>query len=172
MRKPRLYFSSKVRHAAKWRAYENDERFKLHCSWIYAGEKGDIQDWPDHWVTCVNESKEADATIFYHEDGEKVAGALIEVGAALGNDHPLYYVGDISLGSYLQHPHVRFCKNVDKAIEEAVGEYEQRLYDECRVLHAWMKMVGNDVPFEEVVANYDKYVDNCRPMEIKVEWGK
>ena len=87
-----IYIASKCCHAPKWR--ELDKRYPIKASWIYQAGPGETQDYIDLWLTCIQEAREAQAFIFYHEPGETPKGSLIELGIALASHVPCIMVGD------------------------------------------------------------------------------
>lgn len=110
---PRIYTASKTRHAGKWR----DLRAAGHAvcaSWIdeECPEDKSKPEIPGLWAAMVREAAGCDAVLMYHEAGEVLKGALIEVGCALAHGKPVYLCGDVSvkaLGSWVSHPLVTVC---------------------------------------------------------------
>lgn len=95
----------------------------------------------------IADVKRADGVLFYQEPGDINGGALIEVGAALAFDLPVFYVGD-RYGekgmSFLNHPLVERFFTLEEALEAVSQHGHKKMQDEGR--HITTKVAG--APFE------------------------
>ena len=87
-----IYVASKTKHAPTWRQLR-DFGFPICSTWIDEAAQGQTKSWPDLWSRCVREAACSDALVLYHETGEVLKGALVEVGVALGEGIPVFWVG-------------------------------------------------------------------------------
>lgn len=114
-----FYVASKTKHAAKWKAYR-DSGVPIISTWIDEAGIGETKSFPDLWRRCVSETRKARALIVYAEDGDELKGALIEVGAALASNTPVFMVGNIeAMKTARNHPLVRQCGYLEQAFELA-----------------------------------------------------
>lgn len=77
-------------------------------------------DFADLWTRCVNEAASADALILYAMPDDHLKGALVEVGAALARQVPVYIVaphGCPSIGSFTRHPLVHEVPSITAALD-------------------------------------------------------
>lgn len=120
-----IYTASKTRHAEKWRRLRaGDPRFRINSTWIDEAGVGQTADWADLWKRCVNEAAGADALLLYVEEGDHLKGALVEVGAALAFDTPVYVVGQTGdAGTWPAHPAVRCFETVELALNQIAEDY-------------------------------------------------
>lgn len=110
-----IYFASKVKWAHKWRALR-EAGIPINSTWIDEVRNKQSLSLPDLWTRCVNEAKSAKAVILFVETGEILKGALVEVGAALGNGVRVLVVGEVD-GSWVNHPLCTKCGSVNDALE-------------------------------------------------------
>jgi hypothetical protein len=89
-----IYIASKTRHAAKWRALR-DSGVPIISTWIDEAGVGETKCFENLWERCIGEPRRAAALIVYAEDGDELKGALVEVGAALASETPVYVVGKV-----------------------------------------------------------------------------
>jgi hypothetical protein len=113
----RIYIASKTKHAHKWRALR-DAGEKIVSTWIDEAGQNETKDFADLWIRCITEAKTATALVAYIEEGEVLKGGLIEIGAALGADVPIFTVGPMP-GTFLAHPSVHVCKSLLDAFNQA-----------------------------------------------------
>src|ERR1044072_3116326 len=117
----RIYVASKVRpHMELWRKLR-DSGLPIVAGWLDwslndAERKPKPSEWRKHWAKCVSEASSADVLLFYHEDGEKQKGSLVECGAALSAGPTIFAVG-ADIYNFTHHPSVRRFKTLDKAIK-------------------------------------------------------
>lgn len=128
-----------------WRKMR-EQGWPLVATWIDVAGPGMINDWGSFWRTCVREARDADAVLLYvHYTDLPMKGALVEVGAALGNFKEVYVIIDgfpdemefsdvhAALGSWSYHPDVSICGNLRDlrvAIPEAWDRELNRLLKE------------------------------------------
>lgn len=106
-----VYLASKTAHAWRWkdlRGHWARSRITIYSSWINEAGPGESKSMRNLWYRCVNEACFADVLIAYREKDEELKGALVEIGAALAHDVPVFLVGDWPKEkfSFLHHPHV------------------------------------------------------------------
>lgn len=102
-----LYVASKAHHGKMWQSYRAAYAlFGVHIisTWIDESEAGQTRDKSDLWVRCIGEAHRCDMLLAYHEEGEVWKGALVEIGAALAGGKLVYFVGDMRIGSWTNHP--------------------------------------------------------------------
>ena len=76
------YVSSKLKHAQMWKA-ARDNGWDIISSWIDGEKLEGHEALQDMWDTYFTEIAHCTQLVLYVEPGEKLKGALIEVGAAL-----------------------------------------------------------------------------------------
>lgn len=112
-----VYVASKVHHYEMWLARRRAGD-PIISTWIDEGAPGASASMPDLWIRCVSEASRCDALICYYEEGETLKGALVEIGCALSNGKPCFFVGDVP-GTFRNHPLVTQCVNLDDAFARA-----------------------------------------------------
>lgn len=113
-----IYIASKLKHMNKWHKLR-DKGVQFICTWIdepeyinkHSPELGDL------WKRYIEEASKAKALIAYLEPGEIMKGALVEIGAALGHNVPVFLVGEFD-GTWQLHPLCKKCDTINKALEE------------------------------------------------------
>lgn len=119
--KPTIYTASKIWHAEKWQALRDKFGFRVIATWIDVpcgtpedptgakllsdSEKSKL------WVACSHETATAEMTVVYAEEGDEMRGALVELGAALACNHPVYLIGDCASFRVAGHSDVAFTKH-------------------------------------------------------------
>ena len=128
----RIYTASKLRHAPKWRDIcDKNSNFIFHARWLKHTRIG-TPDGPEHapafWLQDQQDVKDSDALIVYAEKGDKLRGALVEVGMALAYGVPVILIGEHEdWATWRWHPGVHWVPDIDSAIEfvkEIVPGYE------------------------------------------------
>ena len=116
----RLYVASRTRHAPMWLTLR-DSGVNIISSWIDEAAPGATADPVDLFRRCIAEAAGADALIFYAEahDWDGMTGAPAEVGAALGADRAVFFVGVHPYPLLLKHPRVVCCPTIAEAIRLA-----------------------------------------------------
>lgn len=124
-----IYVASKVKHAELWKALAK-RRLPICSRWLdYANTDCD---YAKLWSVIVEDLKSCDALVFYiaDEDDFPIKGAFVEAGAALALSKPIFIaIGDPTmdvhgrpLGTWIQHPLVRYCRSLDEALLLATSE--------------------------------------------------
>jgi len=114
-----VYFASKVKHAHRWQALRA-AGVPTASSWIDEAGEGQTADYVELSERCLREIAEAKVLILYCEPGEILKGALLEAGAALMAETPVYLVGECESLSrvFRRHPLWTDCASVELAISE------------------------------------------------------
>jgi hypothetical protein len=135
---PSIYSASKIWHATKWQWLRDKLKFNIIATWIDipcgtpeqpTGAKI-LTDTEKTalWVACTDETRKADMTVIYAEEGDEMRGALVELGSALGNGKVVYLIGDCASFRVANHSDVAFTKHPNfhrtKATEYLEGYYE------------------------------------------------
>jgi hypothetical protein len=109
----KIYIASKTRHAERWKIIRGSG-VPINSTWIDEAGTGESQDLSDLGSRCIKEAAEADVLILYGEPGEKLKGALIEMGAALAHGRTVFVVGNNEnfTGALFEHPLVQVCGSV------------------------------------------------------------
>lgn len=110
-----IYTASKTRHADKWKALRA-EGLPVIATWIDEAGLGESASLVDLWLRCVREATSAEFVLLYHEPGDELKGAFVEVGCALASGVPIRVVGGIDSWSWLHHPLVRRYPTIEDAI--------------------------------------------------------
>lgn len=114
----KIYIASKARHGAKWQQLRA-EGVNISSTWIDEYQVKNTDDHKDLWTRCINEARDCDALIIIQvNEWETLKGALIEAGAALANNKPVFAVGIIDQ-TFLYHPLVTICQSIDDALDLA-----------------------------------------------------
>jgi nucleoside 2-deoxyribosyltransferase len=119
----RVYFASKLKHAAKWRDLcEENHHFIAHARWL-KHNKIATPDSPryarEFWLQDEQDVRDADVVVVYGEEGEHLRGALVEAGIALALGIPVYVVGDHpDYGTWQYHPGVAKRVSLDVVLAE------------------------------------------------------
>jgi len=119
-RRVKIYIASKVAHAPKWRAYRT-EGWPIVSTWIDEAGEGESSDLADLTLRCIEEAVSCTHLILYREHDEILKGALLECGAALANNVPVYYVGPSVSRIFEHHPSWHVCPTVDDALSIITG---------------------------------------------------
>lgn len=115
-----IYVASKSRHGPTWLRLRASG-VPIVSTWIDECEAGATSSWPDLWVRCIEEATNAGALILYVEEGEVLKGAIAEVGAALAGGVKVFYAGPPRAFTFLEHPLVVRCPDLDAAVALAVA---------------------------------------------------
>jgi hypothetical protein len=115
---PVIYTASKTRHADKWLGLRA-AGVKINATWIDEAGEGMTTDFSDLASRCVNEAKSASCVLLYCEPGDKLKGALIEVGAALAVGVPVFSVGFEDRSAFTHHPLWQSFPSIEAALRAA-----------------------------------------------------
>lgn len=123
-----IYVASRAsipERAALWRAYRK-RGVLITSTWIDEAGENQTEDLGELWTRIVGEVSRADRVVLYAESEDfPLKGALIEVGIALGLGKPITIcLPDVELhprscrpiGSWVHHPQVVRCDNIDQAM--------------------------------------------------------
>ena len=112
----KIYAASRTRHAPMWRRLRS-EGWPIISTWIDEAESGQTADRAELATRCIREASEAHITVVYGEQGEQLKGALIEMGAAMANGHPVVLVGEClsPTSVFLEHPEIWPCVSIEAA---------------------------------------------------------
>jgi hypothetical protein len=110
-----------------WRALR-DEGYSITSTWIDEAEAGQTGDMSELWTRIAREVSESGRLVLYVEPNDfPLKGALIEVGMAIALLVPVMVVAPAVLidasyrpiGSWMKHPLVTRCIDVERAMEGA-----------------------------------------------------
>ena len=113
-----IYTASRTQHAGRWIALRA-EGVPVMASWIDEAGPGQTTSYEKLWERCVAEAFSAGALILYSEPGEVMKGALVELGAALAGNVPVFIVGEPP-GSVRHHRLVTLCETLEEAVRAAM----------------------------------------------------
>jgi hypothetical protein len=118
-----IYIASKAKHGWMWLNLRATG-LPIISTWINESEPGQTDDWSDLWSRNLTEASSASAIVVYNEPGERMKGALVEVGAALARGVPVFWYGprhDPEGKEYTvaRYPLVRVCGSLGQAIRLA-----------------------------------------------------
>lgn len=124
IRSPSIYVSSRSRRGPLWQELR-DHGLPIAATWIDESGPGETSDFHDLYARCTKEAARATVNIWLAvpEDGPWF-GALIEVGATLGNGGLVIAVtDDVSvLRGWDRHPKVIVVDNLHTACVMALRE--------------------------------------------------
>jgi hypothetical protein len=114
----RTYIASKTKYAPKWRDLRS-AGYEIISTWIDEAGLGESSDLQDLAIRCIDEASFADRLILYVQPDETLKGALIEVGAALANQVPVFVVGvnEQLISALNNHPYWFECISLEEALE-------------------------------------------------------
>ncbi len=158
----------------RWR----DRGVRITSTWIDEAGQGETRDWADLWSRCMEEVKQAGSLIFYAEAHDfPLKGALVEVGAALALGKRVFAVlPGVNLqeenlrpvGSWLRHPLVTRCIDVEEALAQAGQILSVRhphgslgSYDLSPVHTFFWRGVPEVIPTPEQEAEMKAYQEKC-----------
>jgi hypothetical protein len=121
--KPQIYIASKVVHAPKWRDLR-DEGWPVISTWIDEAGEGESKCLSDLTIRCIAEAVSCTHFLLYCEEREILKGALLECGAALAHDVPVFCVGSGPSISrvFEHHPRWHRCETVEEALLAITGQ--------------------------------------------------
>jgi hypothetical protein len=116
-----IYTASKARHAHIW-VKLRAEGLPIASTWIDEPDDDRVVDMLDLWDRCVGEAARAAVTLVYHEPGDVLRGAYVEMGAALASGKPVVWCGRPEAGepSALRHRGITRVENLDEALALAL----------------------------------------------------
>ena len=118
-----IYIASKAKHGQRWRALRADG-VPIISTWIDESGEGETADWGGLWMRSIREASGATAVVVYNEPEERMKGALVEIGAALSHNVPVFWSGpdrDPEDKEYtvVRHPLVTRCASLGQAVRLA-----------------------------------------------------
>lgn len=127
----RIYFASKLRHAAKWRKLcAESSDFIAHARWLKHNTLGTAdtsENAREFWGQDEQDVRDADVVIVYAEAQDHLRGALVEAGIAVASGVPVIVVGDhADYGTWQYHAGVRRVGTIHQAIELAITTVRPR----------------------------------------------
>lgn len=126
----RVYTASKLRHAKMWKELcDKSHSFIFHARWlkhVKIGTPDGPEHAPDFWMQDQQDVKDSDALLVYAAPGDKLRGALVEVGMALAYGIPVVIIGEHEdYGTWRHHPGVFWVTDFDHA-EVFLSEMPER----------------------------------------------
>jgi hypothetical protein len=122
----RCYVSSKARRAEidMWKALRG-AGLPIVADWLDSpinrdGAKPSADAWARHWQKCLDQSGQADITLFYAPEGATQCGSLVKIGSALQAGRMVWIVSDYEW-SIAHHPCCRVFKSIEDAISSLVA---------------------------------------------------
>ena len=117
----RIYIASRTVHAAKWRDLR-EAGFPIISTWIDEAGVGQSQSLSGLATRCIEEARSSTHFILYCEEGEYLKGALLECGAAMANNIPVYCVGSCPSISrvFENHPCWHSCGAIEEALNSVI----------------------------------------------------
>lgn len=116
----RVYTASKLQVAAQWLELDSTwTHVYFHARWLKHQKIGTL-DTPEFakrfWQEDQEDVKNADALLVYGREGDKLRGALVEVGMALAYGVPVIVVGEHSdYGTWQYHAGATRVKDLEAA---------------------------------------------------------
>lgn len=119
----RIYIASKMEHAERWRElYAELPDIHICSRWPFLEPfiEPSKENARKFWQTDEDDIYNCNALIVYAEEGEKLRGALVEAGMALGIGRPVIVVGDHpDFGTWVFHPNVSRVATLADAVKKA-----------------------------------------------------
>jgi nucleoside 2-deoxyribosyltransferase len=119
----KLYVASKTKHADNWCSLRDNGAWPIISTWIDEAGVGETKSFQELWLRIAEEVRQCTALVLYFcKDDQPLKGALVEVGMALALGKKVYAViEDIQLddsavkllGSWIRHPNVVMCKDMN-----------------------------------------------------------
>ena len=134
---PRVYVSSKVRHASMWKDYRDSSRYDIISSWIDRPTSDiDPDVFSSMWSDFIDECADCDYLILYKAaDDTLLKGAVVEFGAALAGGAEVFLVGDVpEIGTAIYHPRVSTFSSLESAFDHLASKHDRSFFspDHCR----------------------------------------
>ena len=116
-RKPRVYVASHKRFMDFWQKLR-DSGIAISSTWIdHSPDPEDKEAISKLWVNCFEEIRQSDMVMVKAEKKDKFKGVLVEIGAALVLDKPVYLVGENdNMGDIHNHPQFYRVSSLEEAI--------------------------------------------------------
>jgi len=165
--KPVIYVASKTKHALMWRAIRDvlKDRAVVNSSWIDEAGEGQTENMADLMMRCVYEAREASVLVLYFEKGDTpLKTALVEVGAALGANVPVFVVGAEHLAghSWLEHPLASIYPSLSTALTAACRIPDDD--DRIKLQETIVQTINTFAAEEEILS---KVEDLCKQFKLQ-----
>ncbi len=104
-RKPKIYVASNIRFSDFWKKLR-DSGVAISSTWIdCAPDLDDTEAISGLWINIFEEIRQSDMVMVKAEEEDTFKGVLVEIGAALVLDKPVYLVGENNnMGDVYHHP--------------------------------------------------------------------
>src|SRR5687768_8867561 len=103
----RIYTASKVFRAPMWRQLATGyPDLDFSARWIHNESLDDtnVEMCRDGWIKNINDVIDSDLLICYAEADDRLSGTLVEIGAALAADNPVFLIGEYDWKTWRHHP--------------------------------------------------------------------
>jgi len=117
-KKQRIAVASKTYHAPMWRKLRG-KGLPVISTWIDEAGEGESASYKDLAERCLREVASADMLILFCKQGDILKGAMIEAGASLASNIPVYCVGESESLSrvFSKHPLWFDVESIDRALK-------------------------------------------------------
>jgi len=125
---PKIYIASKADHRPRWRELKENRGFNIISRWIYTDDRFSVDptdlDYTKLWKECIEDVQACDTLVLYVEPGERLKGALVELGAALGSNKEVIVTGDVGdNGTWWHNKKIQVSdKNVEQVLTYLYGQ--------------------------------------------------
>lgn len=119
---PKVYIASKMHHAPRWREAYSRPDIHVVSRWPFLEPAVDCRttNCQKFWQDDFTDINSCDVLILFVGGDEKLRGALVEVGIALGLGKFVIVIGDHhDHGTWWHHPLVRKVTNFESAVHTA-----------------------------------------------------
>jgi hypothetical protein len=130
----KVYIASKLKYADEFREHRALWKLSgidLHARWfdqaiIEQTQQATPQDFHIFWLVDEEDVKESDAVIVFGAMGDKLRGALVEAGIAIGQGILTILVGDCEdFGTWQHHPVVTRANTLEQAREMILRRFRK-----------------------------------------------
>jgi hypothetical protein len=131
----KVYIASKLQYAERFRAARNDwamDGITLHARWFdqakleHAAHALSAEDFHIFWLVDEEDVKMSDAVIVYGETQDKLRGALVEAGIAIGAGILTILIGNCpDFGTWQHHPVVARATSFEHAKEMILRRFRK-----------------------------------------------
>lgn len=118
----RVYTASQMHHADRWRALcRRSLQILCHARWLKHAALGTPEtaaNAREFWQQDEQDVRDADALMVFAAPGDRLRGALVEVGIALACGVPVIVIGEHpDYGTWQYHPGVTRVADLEAALE-------------------------------------------------------
>lgn len=135
MLKPKIYLASKLHHAQKLRDLRTTwkDQIVITSRWLDMTHieleenihLPEVYTWC--WALDIRDILNSDYLIVYGKPDDNLRGACVEAGVALGNDMPVFCIGNCpSYGTWQYHPQVVRVLDINQAIDICIEWHNRR----------------------------------------------